>query len=182
MHRTDTGRWAFLPATLALVVATSACEPVATEPITELDLEPQMSHSAAGESARGHADIGFGFERYSFTARRQQDGTVRGQFQLFTGVGTVVEMRAHGEVTCMTVLPDGTARLGGRITNSDPEWQEGRPTGTFWTVRDNGEGGVEDAASTMITGTPEFVSQLNCDVGIGFPPEPSARGNIQVTR
>lgn len=182
MYRTITRRWVMMPATLAFAVLTGACEPVATEPITALDMEPQMSHAASGESARGHADIGDGFERYSFTARVHRDGSVRGQFQIFTGVGTEFETRAHGEVICMRVLEDGTALLGGRITSIEPALFEGQPAGTFWSVRDNGEGGdVQDEASTMILGAPEEIAQLHCDIDLGFPMEPSARGNIQVS-
>lgn len=190
MYRTVTGRWASLVTVVVIAVAAGACAPDVMEPFpesfTQLDAEPQFSHSGAGESARGHVDVGVD-ARYSFTARRHVDrdgiATLRGQFQVFSNVGTEAEGRAHGEVTCMTVQPDGTARLGGVITHGEGVFGSIQPGVTaFWEVRDNGEGhGVQDDATPMAFGAPPEDVDLFCAEGFGIPTTPSARGNVQVS-
>jgi hypothetical protein len=186
MYRIITRRWGVL---LALVLVAAACEPVTTEPITALDMEPALSsHSASGASARGHIDImvdengtSISLQRYSFTASEGSDG-VRGQFQAFLNPGTEFAARVHGEVTCMVVM-DGSARLGGVITQSDPDFGEfdGEPLGMFWEVRDNGEGRGAQDAGTFMSIAPSFVVADFCEFGFGIPPLPSGRGNVQVT-
>ena len=147
-----------------------------------------VAQSIAAGSARGHVDVGppsgqgnQGIDRYSFTARLNSDGTVQGQFQLFTNVGTDFETKIHGEVTCLVVLPDGSARMGVTITASNPALPQFQPLGVVWNVRDSGEGSnAEDAGSLFLFGIPPEITAEECG-NIGIPPLPSSRGNVQVS-
>lgn len=115
-------------------------------------------------------------ERYSFVANREQDGVV-GQLQghlKFFGDNIPV----HADVTCFTIVGN-KARVGGIITNSDPQF-EGLLI--IWTVEDNGEGNnapAPDRASQIVAGNPAF----HCAVGDPFTSNvlfPLETGNVQI--
>ena len=182
-------RLSAIPAVFILAVASVACtEAAATEPNgASLTSVPQLSLVSAGPSARGHVELLLPFQEgtssYSFVANTDRNGEVKGQFQLNTMFGDDVVV-VHGEVTCMTVQPDGTAHIGGVITRirgaQEGFFSPGDPA--VWSVRDNGEGANSppDMASAMLLG---FVpAQDHCPAGTFFLAfEESQRGNIQVT-
>lgn len=176
-----------LPAVVILAGTIGWNELVATESGAEMALYETPQQSSAGPSARGHVDLvpvegsNQGLQRYSFTARRHSDGTVRGQFQVFDNVGTALEVRAHGEVTCLAVLPDGTARMGGVITHREPALAPSQPAGVLWVVKDNGEGrNAVDAGTLMLFNFPAELTARVCHA-FTFPPLASTRGNVQVS-
>jgi hypothetical protein len=116
-------------------------------------------------------------QRMSFTAIRHRNGTVTGQFQIFSSQEPGI--RVHGIVTCLGI--DGNlARLGGVITRSSPP---GFESAGFWRVVDNGEGhhAPPDLSSDLFAFTPPEIVEEFCAVGFDFPPLlPSPQGNIQV--
>lgn len=73
--------------------------------------------------------------RTSVVGLRYADGTVRGQFEIWS---PELEQRAHGTVTCLEIVGN-QAWIGGDVTSSsEPEWMpvlEGHETG--FRVEDN---------------------------------------------
>lgn len=113
--------------------------------------------------------------RFAFSAVRQADGSVKGQYELMTANG----LQIHGEVTCITVVGN-TARIGGIATNSETGW-DGSPT--WFTVVDNGEGnGAPDQISLLSANlNPAVRADLrHCDSGVQRFMRPIERGNVQV--
>ena len=115
-------------------------------------------------------------QRWSFNAKRRDDGTVTGQFE-FTGRIFGTPVRAHGDVLCLSV-EGNRARLGGVITHSnfvDPG------TEAMWNVEDNGEGATEaDRASVLKTGLTGEAKAFCLTPETYLDARPVVTGNVQV--
>lgn len=123
---------------------------------------------------------GYGPETYGFTASRNGDGNVSGQFEShwnFFGKRPS-ELRFHMEITCLSVSGN-EAWLGGVVTQSSVEWF---PVGIEWVWRvvDNGEG---NNAPPDQLGMFFFQSASTCADG-GDPQSPDlydwTHGNVEV--
>ena len=104
----------------------------------------------------------------------------------FQGVIGGVDSHLHGDVICYTISGDGTtARVGGRITDSDV-FEPG--TEVMWTVEDHGEGTVLDPAgrdrTTNIRVGGLVAAEAYCTNGLPFVELtfPTETGNVQVHR
>lgn len=174
-------------AALAGIVALAAC----SDSPVETTLDPSFARNGgAQQSVSGHVELDLSFgdvpvEKYSFSAIRNPDGTVTGRFNVRDDYATdgIPTDKLNGRVTCFTILPDGkTARVAGIIEHStNPFVPAGRAAA--WTVRDNGEGQAQDAASDLRWGFNAGAAQFHCAVGIGSVNNavaPNLRGNVQV--
>lgn len=191
-----------IPLTLSLLML--ACDgPPATAPDGAARLAADEALDARGgghAKASGHVEKytdEFDWdEDYSFAARLQPDGTARGEWQLHA-ITPIGDWTLHGDVVCMTILPDGkTVRLGGIIEHSTmpagPNAVNGTPGyGVVWTVVDDGEGkGSVDLATDILYGIPPEWAELygwspeaHCETGLTWThstPSPIDAGNIQV--
>ncbi|MGH7515002.1 MAG: hypothetical protein ACREOQ_19015 [Gemmatimonadales bacterium] len=159
--------------------------PDLTSPSDGSSARPQLKADAEQEQVTGSAFLildGFGNapERYTFSAVRHHDGSVSGQFELFTAQDGGI--RLHGTVTCFGTLrfPDGVpvANVGGVITSSSEPDLVGINVG--WTVFDVGEGrGTPDAVSDLFVGTTEDVQEF-CTLPFILFVQPNRRGNVQI--
>jgi hypothetical protein len=125
-------------------------------------------------------DFGNSPERYTFSAVRHSDGSVSGEFELFTAQDGGI--RLHGTVTCFgtLVFPDGVpvANVGGVITSSSEPDLVGVNVG--WTAFDVRKGqGTPDAVSDLFIGSAEEVQQF-CTVPAILFVQPNRRGNVQI--
>ena len=116
---------------------------------------------------------------FSFTALKDADGTVQGQYELFSRVSGT---RIHGDVLCLSVVGNHVWVGGSQDQSSNPV---GFPAGLengFQAV-DNGQGANDppDQLSLMfVDGAPGF-AQAYCDAQADAPPlNPIEEGNIQV--
>ena len=124
---------------LALPLLTSACgdEPVVGPDVGAPSFSVHNGHGPVVQSVTG-----FGLftqlgepTTFSFTARRYEDGSVKGEWERQNRSGG---FRAHGDVTCFTIVGN-LAYIGGIIEQfpSDP----GRVGNeAVWFVVDNGQG------------------------------------------
>lgn len=136
-----------------------------------------------GPSANGQGSllIAGGLETFSFHASTDAGGTVSGSFEV-KGRGIGQDMRLHGTITCMTVMPDGkTAFLAGLITQR--EGGDAYPNSylvgdyVYFAVKDKGEGqnAMEDQFSDVFaSGSTEVCGPHPT------PLYPIDNGNIQV--
>lgn len=162
---------------LAVMLA-AACADSLTEPTAD-PLAPAFSaglgrvvQSATGS---GHYYTAPGELRtFSFTARRYADGTVKGEWQQ---LNREVEVKAHGNVTCFTIIGN-QVWLGG-----DAERSNDAPGGVAWRAVDNGQGSKSppDRISQKFFGqSPAFVA----DYCATTPDSPLLNdidaGNIQI--
>jgi len=176
-ERSPTAPNAFAPAVLA----------------SESDLEPLGLGDAPGarapggpQSATGHGNltVGGALRTFSFSAIRQKDGEVAGEFQLKNRASDVV---IHGELTCLLAIArptQGAAFMGGVVTRVDgdaPGFAPGTPV--VFSAFDNGEGAdnFPDAMTLVEATTPQVVAR-HCAVGlrVGGGAVPIEDGNIQV--
>ena len=184
-------------ATMACGALLAACAPDSgrlTEPAASLDthgyeledIDRSSMDSRGNQSATGHGNLtsGGALRTFSFSAIRQKDGVVTGQFQLHNRATDVV---IHGEVTCLLAIArphQGAAFMGGvvtRVEGAAPGWFPGRPV--MFSAFDNGEGANErpDELTPLVATTPEVVAR-QCAFGlrVGTGPVPIEGGNIQV--
>jgi hypothetical protein len=143
---------------------------------------PELEANAPHGQVTGSAflileDFGNTPERYTFSAVRHHDGSVSGEFELFSD-----GLRVHGKTTCFGtfVFPDGVpvANLGGVITSSSEADLVG--VNIEWTVFDVGEGqGTPDQVSDVFAASAEEVQQF-CTVPFIFFVQPDRRGNVQI--
>ena len=170
-------RTALLVASLSLVVA--SCDD-ATAPNTAPAVQTTQDLSAAAgpqERVTGAAHMTLpqtATEHYQFSAIRHHDGTVSGQFELYTT--EVGGIRIHGEVSCF-LIQGNTAWIAGIITKSTEESFIGLPA--RWMVTDNGEGANDppDLSSDFyLGGNP----QRFCTGVFTLPLLTVESGNIQV--
>ena len=149
---------------------------------------PVVAPAAAGvrQSASGHGNLTVNgqFRTFSFTAIRQRDGEVTGQFELHNHATGV---RLHGRVTCFFAFarpldPNrGAMFAGGVVTHTDGTIPEGTPV--IFNAFDNGEGRnalFPDFLSLLLPTTPQTV-QRQCTNGLAIMPVlPIEGGNIQI--
>ena len=114
-------------------------------------------------------------QQFSFHANTDKDGVVSGSWESHSP-GQNVD--THGEITCMTVLPDGkTAILSGVITKVNEDNPFGVVVGSpiWFKVHDGGEG----ANSTGDLFTDYYFGLGNC-ANFNLALRPTTNGNIQV--
>ena len=124
-------------AALLCSAALVACEPVSAP---EVDVpDPSFGKGRVIQSVTGSGHFIFqGNNRtFSFTARRHADGTVSGQWQRVNHIGNASQTKAHGRVTCFTILGN-QAILGGFATSGAFSAAPNNEVG--WQVEDNGQG------------------------------------------
>jgi len=137
----------------------------------------QVAGNRVVQSATGQGSLMQADERrtFAFNARKHEDGSVSGEFQL---VGRLSGAIIHGTVLCLTVV--GTdAWVGGVIDHANLDLSGE----TLFRVRDNGEGGhaEPDGISLMFVNQPPGSAAAYC---ASTPPNPPfnaiVAGNIQV--
>lgn len=120
-----------------------------------------------------------------FSARRNSDGDVSGQFQLNTGF-----VRWNGPVLCFEIVSETQVRIGGLADRiQDPKGiffgDATPPRGVieiFAIVSDNGEGSSDDpdSATPIFIGGPGTAAE-GCGGGADGTPETElASGNVQI--
>jgi hypothetical protein len=114
-------------------------------------------------------------QRMTMNAVSIGDGHAIGQFDLFSEEGGGV--RAHGSFTCLRLVDDNVAQLGGVVTQSNLSDFIGLQV--TWQVVDNGEGNRSPADQTT-----DLFGNRDCDSDIESHPRfelfDVAEGNIQV--
>jgi hypothetical protein len=167
---------------------------VAASALLALAVAAPSTAQVQQESANGHGtlnatnDDGRSVKRqFSFTAKRQPDGTVKGQAQLvnpaFTGTpDSNAPFQLHMEISCMKVVGN-IAVMGGMATRTnDPNLLDA----AYFTVQDNGEPGKgRDKISRVFffDGIPGSGGDPQACLLTGpndFPLETIEAGNIQV--
>jgi hypothetical protein len=128
-----------------------------------------------GPSANGQGGLLLNgrVQHFSFHANTDASGDVSGTWE---SKSPGQECRQHGEITCMSILPDGkTAILSGVITNTDGVCF-GSSVGTpiSFEVQDNGEG----ARSADLFS--DYLIFADGCYDHGFFLQPITNGNIQV--
>ncbi len=124
----------------------------------------------------GHIGSGNTIRTFSFSARRDADGTATGNFELFSREAGV---RIHGIVTCATVF-GSTAWIGGTITTEGP--YQGRDA--IFRAADLGAGtkGAEEDRLSLLQPRAPGQAQLFCDQAPPFPGlDFGAQGNITIS-
>lgn len=121
-----------------LALLTLGCE-VNSAPV--IDSAPDLAARGAvvqSVTGSGHFTQGGEFRNFSFTARKHADGSVSGQFE---ATARIADIRAHGRITCMTVIGNNVW-LAGPTTHfrPPPGFPFGLPFDTRWQVVDNGAG------------------------------------------
>lgn len=171
-----TSRWTMILGAVVFAGCDSAVEPTAaTAPSLSQGSGPVVQ-SATGA---GHFTVGGELRTFSFTALKHADGTVQGEYELFS---RLTGARIHGDVTCLSVVGN-RAWIGGRQEHSqdDALFPPGLENG--FRVADNGEGANDppDEMSLMfVNATPGF-AQNYCNARFLAPPlNPIEAGNIQV--
>ena len=127
----------------------------------------------------GHFTVAGELRTFSFNALKYADGTVQGQYELFSRSAAT---RIHGDVVCLSVVGNH-AWVGGIQDHSidDVAFPPGGENG-FQTV-DNGEGATDptDQLSLMFINGPAGFAQAYCDAQVDAPPLNTIEGgNIQV--
>ena len=130
----------------------------------------------AGPSANGQGGLLLDgrVQQFSFHANTDKDGTVTGSWE---SNSPGQECRTHGDITCLTILPDGkTAFMSGTITQVDGVCFNAKVGDPIWfKVQDNGEGA--NATEDGFTDYYFFLAGcLNYNIGL----KPILNGNIQV--
>jgi hypothetical protein len=124
----------------------------------------------------GHRISGGEFRSFSFSAVRYEDGSARGEAQVYP---RALDAFAHIAIDCMVLLPGNRAHMSGVVTHtSDPAvFIPGEYV--HFAVEDNGEGA--DSPPDRVTGIPED-EPLRCDAGeLGKASFNNiVRGNVQV--
>jgi hypothetical protein len=150
----------------------------------EASAGPPMRGVVQSASGHGNLTINGALRTFSFTAIREADGEVKGEFELKNhGTGS----RMHGDVTCFFAFPRpgdpdrGAMFAAGVVTQSDDGFPVGTPV--IFNAFDNGEGAnalFPDFLSLMGAATPEAV-QRQCAFGLRIEPVlPIEGGNIQI--
>lgn len=172
--------------TAAFAVALAACgggsapQPTAAKSAPAAAASSQASgpviQSATGA---GHFTIAGELRTFSFTALKYADGTVQGEYELFSRVSGT---RIHGDVVCLSVVGNHAWVGGSQDQGSNPAgFPEGLENGFQAVDNGEGEGDPPDELSLMfIDGAPGF-AQAYCDIMADAPPlNPIEGGNIQV--
>jgi len=134
---------------------------------------------AQSVTGSGHFRIDGKLRIYAFTARRYDDGSVDGQWQLITrGSGNASESHFHGKVTCLNI--DGNhAWIGG--FESGVELPN---NGVGWRVVDNGQGKnalqPDKISDQFFSASQVFVSNYCATTPNSPPLHPVKAGNIKI--
>ena len=172
----DSSRWTTIVCAVVLAGCDGAIEPTATAP------SPLLGRGSGPvvQSARGagHFTVGGEWRTFSFVALKYADGTVQGEYELFS---RLTGNRIHGDVTCLSVSGN-LAWIGGVQEHSN---NEAFPPGgeNAFRVADNGEGAKDppDEMSLMSVNGPPGFAQAYCNGRPPFPAlNPIEAGNIQV--
>ena len=141
----------------------------------EVRSSPNGGNSGPSANGQGGLLLNDRVQHFAFHATTDKNGIVSGSWE---SKSPGQDIRTHGTITCLQVLPDGkTAIMSGIITQRSgdgfPGVQVGDPV--WFKVVDNGEGAnsVEDLFSDYFLG----VSSCNNFV---VPLQPIVNGNIQV--
>ncbi len=127
--------------TLAVLLCSAAlvaCE-AASEP--EFDVpEPSFGKGAVQQSVTGSGSFIFqGNNRtFSFTARLHADGSVSGEWERVNHIGNASQTKSHGKVTCLNIIGNNRARLGGFATSG--AFSASPNNEVAWRVIDRGQG------------------------------------------
>lgn len=156
------------------VVFMAACDEPPTAP--EETVPPAFAMGGVAEMAQGSGHLELAGQRrsFTFTARRGNDGSVDGSFELHA---RQADVRVHGSVVCMTRF-GSTVWIGGTITAGDFVGQ-----GLIFRVMDGGAGirGVPDLISLAQAVAPG-TAQAYCDAAPPVPPLTlEVDGNITVS-
>ena len=150
------------------------------------------AQSSSGSRSTGHVGLfttgpatGIASERYSYTALQTDLATLaaKGQYEIQYTAVTGVEIKIHGEVSCMIVFGSNTARASGPITKV---WRNGvqipitANTHAFWVVVDNGEGAANPDFVSLVRFSNAAIAQNFCVNGFGSIVYANQEGNIQV--
>jgi len=127
----------------------------------------------------GHFTVGGELRTFSFNALKFADGTVQGQYELFSRSAAT---RIHGDVVCLSVVGNHAWVGGSQDQSNDPVAFPAGGENGFQTV-DNGEGANDppDQLSLMFINGPPGFAQAYCDARVDAPPLNNIEGgNIQV--
>lgn len=145
---------------------------------------PQNAASGHGTLLRADENGDMVRRQFSFSARREADGTVTGNAVLVNPAFTVGSQpyRLHVDITCMYVVGNIAVFGGTTERTNDP----GLVDAVFFTVQDNGEPGAgRDQISSVFfwDDDPATVGDPQAcllTAPLAFPLEPIESGNIQV--
>jgi len=149
---------------IAALFAVTAFKPAANRP------------SANGQGAILAPYMNGQVQTFAFHANTANNGSVSGTFESHSPGQNI---HVHGNITCLTVLPDGkTAAMGGVVTNVNANNPFGVTVGTkiWFRVRDNGEGA--NAAPDEFSDY--YIFEYCGDLNIGM--FETVAGNIQVKK
>jgi len=176
-----------VPAVLAGILALGCADketptdptgPTPTPAATSLKTTAGGQQEATGSAFITLTEAGGASERITFSAVRHSNGSVSGQFELFTEqLGGV---RLHGIVTCLGI--QGTvAHMGVLVTQASQSGIFQNPAGIL-AVKDNGEGAgaLPDESTDLFLDAPPEVVDAFCAGEFELPFHPSEQGNIQV--
>jgi hypothetical protein len=174
----DVPRWTAFLCAAVLAGCESGLEPTAMRPTAPPLFNQGSGPVVQSATGAGHFTVAGELRTFSFTALRYADGTVQGEYELFSRLtGT----RIHGDVTCLSVRGN-QAWIGGRQEQSNnPTILPGGENG--FNVADNGEGANSppDQMSLMFVNGPPGFAQAYCTaMAPAPPPNPIEAGNIQV--
>ena len=161
-------------------LAACASESIPTGALLGPSPAVQLSQSASGPSASGHADViqqPSGARRtFSFHARVMPDGSVEGEYDNHNRQGGFVN---HGDIDCLRFIGTNGAVMSGRVQRST---NPAAPAGsmTIFRVEDNGEGAddLPDQVSALVILPAD--SPSNCQNLTPAVLLPLVGGNIQV--
>jgi hypothetical protein len=120
---------------------------------------------------------------YSVRAKRQNDGTIKGELDLWWSFNG--GERIHGSIECFTIVGN-VARLAARVDESNDS--NIRP-GSFlvWTIVDNTAGDDHDARRAELPDMTSFlflgdqtVALAHCASGFNMILRPSSKGDLEV--
>ncbi len=135
---------------LFAIALAAACEP-AVAPTVPID--PSFAMGSPTDVINGSGDVIIADARrsFAFSARRFEDGSATGSFELHA---RQADVRVHGEMICATVI-GSTAWMGGRITSQGPF----QGSDAIWRVADLGAGlGLESGG--YVKGFSDLISLL----------------------
>src|SRR5262245_53264077 len=169
--------------TTLFAVVLAACDGGSAPPTTAArsTAAPTTLSGPVVQSATGAGQFTVAGElrTFSFNALKYADGTVQGQYELFSRSAGV---RIHGDVVCLSVVGNH-AWVGGSQDQSSSS--SGFPAGLengFQSV-DHGQGANDppDRLSLMFINAPPGFAQAYCDARVDAPPLNDIEGgNIQV--
>jgi len=169
--------------TTLFAVVLAACDAGSAPPATaaKSTAAPTTLNGPVVQSATGAGQFTVAGElrTFSFNALKYADGTVQGQYELFS---RSAGLRIHGDVVCLSVVGNHAWIGGSQDQSSDPV---GFPPGLengFQTV-DNGQGANDppDQLSLMFIDGPPGFAGAYCDAQADAPPlNPIEEGNIQI--